>query len=134
MSGLKVSCVSGVHCHISLCLLLVEVFAIPGEPCYQILKMLSSPPRLPSTAETCPPSLYRLSLSSLYFVSYQMSESFSGLFLSWIIFSTFWYCIYYLSSLLTHPNCCRSCCWGLDFPSISKKNKKKKNTERVFSL
>lgn len=50
MSRLKMSCVSGVHCHISLCLLLVEVFAIPEEPCYQILKMLSSPPRLPSTA------------------------------------------------------------------------------------
>lgn len=59
-------CVSGVHCHISLCLLLVEVFAIPGEPCYQILKMLSSLPRLPSRAGDMSPSpLYCLSLSSL---------------------------------------------------------------------
>lgn len=74
------SCVSGVHCHISLCLLLVEVFAIPCEPCYQILKMLSSPPRLPTRAGDMSPSpLYRLSLSSLSFAPFQMSEPSSDL-------------------------------------------------------
>lgn len=47
-----------VHCRIPHCVLLVEVFAIPGEPCYQILKMLSSPPRRPNRATD------RLSLTS----------------------------------------------------------------------
>lgn len=78
-SRLKMSCVWCTLPYFSLCLLLAEVFAIPGEPCYQILKMLSSPPRLPTRAgDTSPSPLYRLSLSSLYFVSFQMSESSSG--------------------------------------------------------
>lgn len=48
MSG---SCV----CRLSLRFLLVEVFALPEEPCYQILKMLSSLPRLPTRAGDVPP-------------------------------------------------------------------------------
>lgn len=54
----KMSCEIRVHCRIPHCVLLVEVFAIPGEPCYQILKMLSSPPRRPNRATD------RLSLTS----------------------------------------------------------------------
>lgn len=80
MSRLKMSCVSGVRRHISLCLILVEVFAILGEPCYQILKMLSSLPRLPTRAGDMSSSpLYHLSLCSLFFNSFQMSESSSNL-------------------------------------------------------
>lgn len=74
MSRLKMSYTCGVHRHSPQCFLLVEVFAIPGEPCYQILKMLSSLPRLPTRAEDMSPSrIYHSSLSSLFFVSFQMS-------------------------------------------------------------
>lgn len=103
--------------YFSLWLLLVEVFAIAGEPCYQILKMLSSPPRLPTRAGDMysPPHFYRLSVSSLYFVSFQMSESSSDvlffclallLYFSHILILQI---IYYLSPLSLHPPCC--VCW-----------------------
>lgn len=43
----------------------VEVCAIPGDPCYQILKMLSDAPRLPTRhvpLHTLPSSLFRFKL------------------------------------------------------------------------
>lgn len=77
---LKMSCLSAVHRHISLFLLWVEVFAIAGEPCYQILKMLSSLPRLPTRAGDMSSSpLYHHLLSSPLFDAFQMSESSSNL-------------------------------------------------------
>lgn len=81
MSRLRMSCVSGVHCHISLCLLLVGMFAIPGEPCYQILKMLSSPPRLPTRAADMSPLP---SLPSLTFFSLTLERVISSVF-SWLL-------------------------------------------------
>lgn len=61
-SGLKKVCVSGVHSDISLCPLLAKVFGLPVEPCYQILKMLSCPPRLSTTAGDMSPSPVRISV------------------------------------------------------------------------
>lgn len=75
--------------------------------CYQILKMLSSLPRLPTRAGDMSSSpLHRLSLCSLVFSALQMSESSSNLlFFSLTLpfpFSTCWYCVYYLNLLLLH--------------------------------
>ena len=112
MSRLKMSCVPSVHCHISVCLVLVEVFAIPGEPCYQILKMLSSPPRLPTTVGDMSPSpSYSLTFFSLLSLLPNVRAFFKlafQVFLSsfphdiyititiTIIYPHVYYCIYYL--------------------------------------
>lgn len=77
-SGLKMVCVSGVHSYISLCLLLAKVFGVPVEPCYQILKMLSCPPRLSTTAGDMSPS-------PLAFL-HKLSESLSDTIFSCLVF------------------------------------------------
>ena len=86
--------------YFSHCLLLVKVFAIPGESCYQILKMLSSPRRLPTRAgDMSPSSLYRLSLSSLNTGSFQMSKSYLDVLFSFLALLSHVYIAYIINCI-----------------------------------
>lgn len=83
------------------------MFAVPVEPCYQILKMLSCPSS--RTGDMSPSALYH---SLLFTFSPSRCQNLCQICpsLSCLTFSTCWYCIHYLFPLSLCPTRYKCCC------------------------